>query len=209
MFNLHFGIERWKYNKEYNVYVSNYGNIKDENKQIIYPKGLNGYLFIVHNKKVIRVHRLVLETFKPQTQEGLTVDHIDHNIRNNRLSNLRWLSVTDNISDGNEGIDQIKDVGVFEYLQGIREEPTFSKQRKSNLMKKVKERKSKNYLFELCYCMKRENKVVVDIDTAAYIIFIKNGSPIKQVKDFLENLAINESEKTYKFGFDIDLIKES
>jgi hypothetical protein len=64
-------------------------------------------------------------------------------------------------------------------------------------------------MFELCYAMKRENKVVVDIDTAAYIIFIKNGSPIKQVKDFLENLAINESEKTYKFGFDIDLIKES
>lgn len=62
-------------------------------------------------------------------------------------------------------------------------------------------------MFELCYAMKRESKITVDIDTAAYIIYIKNGSPIKQVKDFLENLIINEDEKTYKFGFDISLKK--
>jgi hypothetical protein len=80
MFNLHFGIERWKYNKEYNVYVSNYGNIKDKSKKIIYPKAYNNYLYVIIKHNFIPVHRLVLETFNPN-QENLTVDHIDHNTK--------------------------------------------------------------------------------------------------------------------------------
>ena len=209
MFNIHFGIERWKYNKEYNVYVSSYGNIKDENKQMLYPKAFNGYLIIFYNQKVIKVHKLVLETFNPPKQEGLTIDHIDHNTRNNKLSNLRWLTREENEADGRDGIEYIKDIGVFEYLQGVRENPTLSNRRKNNIVKKAKSQKIKDYMFELCYAMKRESKITVDIDTAAYIIYIKNGSPIKQVKDFLENLVINEDEKTYKFGFDISLKKEN
>ena len=172
---------------------------------------------------MISVHRLVLGTFCPPAQEGLTVDHIDHNTRNNNLSNLRWLTFKDNSSEGEEAIECLKNIGAFEYSQGLRKIPSFSQKKKNKFIKRAKkikekkieeekvekkEAKAKNYLFKLCYCMKRENTVIVNKDVAAYIIYIKNGSPLKQVKDFLENLIINVTEKAYKFGFDINVVKE-
>jgi hypothetical protein len=44
-----------------------------------------------------KVHRLVAERFLPApTEEGLVIDHIDHNRRNNNASNLRWVSISVN-----------------------------------------------------------------------------------------------------------------
>jgi len=45
-----------------------------------------------------KVHRLVAERFLPApTQEGLVVDHIDRNKRNNNASNLRWVTQSVNV----------------------------------------------------------------------------------------------------------------
>lgn len=100
MFKIHISIERWKFNKEYSIYVSSWGNLKDAKKK---PKAVyanNGYIVAEIDGKLHSVHRLVLETFKPEGKE-LTVDHIDHNKRNNHLSNLRWLSRSENENDNN------------------------------------------------------------------------------------------------------------
>lgn len=43
-----------------------------------------------------QVHRLVLLAFVGEPPEGFVCDHIDCDIRNNNLSNLRWLSPADN-----------------------------------------------------------------------------------------------------------------
>ena len=44
-------------------------------------------------------HRLVLLTWKPiPNAEDLTVDHLDHNKRNNKLSNLEWVTQKENSS---------------------------------------------------------------------------------------------------------------
>lgn len=97
---LHFNIERWKYNKDYKVYVSTMGNFKDENKQPIKPltTNKNRYLHIKTNNRIIAAHRLVLITFKPNPDyKNLTVDHLDHNTRNNSLSNLEWVSEKENL----------------------------------------------------------------------------------------------------------------
>ena len=48
------------------------------------------------------VHRLILSTFNPiKHMNDYTVDHIDGNIHNNQLINLRWASIEDNLNNSN------------------------------------------------------------------------------------------------------------
>jgi hypothetical protein len=45
------------------------------------------------------VHRLVLETFRGPKQPGQECRHLDGNIRNNSLDNLRWGTAAENMAD--------------------------------------------------------------------------------------------------------------
>lgn len=45
-----------------------------------------------------KVHRVVAERFLPApTAEGLVIDHIDRNRKNNNASNLRWVTQSVNV----------------------------------------------------------------------------------------------------------------
>lgn len=93
-----FQVERWKYNKEYDIYVSNMGHCRDNNKNSI-PINISqsGYITIKTTNGFTSVHRLVLKTFRPtKDMDNLTVDHLDHNKRNNCLSNLEWVTKEEN-----------------------------------------------------------------------------------------------------------------
>lgn len=98
MLNLIFKIERYKWNKEYRVYVSNLGHFKDEHKKLIAPLvNKSGYLTIRTPYGLKAAHRLVMKTWKPiPNSEELTVDHLDSNKRNNDLSNLEWVTREEN-----------------------------------------------------------------------------------------------------------------
>ena len=94
-------IERWKYNSTFELYVSNMGHIKNKSKADIAPKIMpNGYVVVyVHGSlnKYMLLHRVVMLTWKPTPEaEELTVDHLDHNKRNNALSNLEWVTQEEN-----------------------------------------------------------------------------------------------------------------
>lgn len=105
---IHLSIERWKKNTEYNVYVSTLGNIMDsEKKKLKIYIDHDGYcqVFISHDKHK-RVHRLVMETWKPNDNINLTVDHINHNKRDNSLKNLEWVSKEEN--QKRAGADRIR-----------------------------------------------------------------------------------------------------
>lgn len=93
-----FNIERWKWNNEYRVYVSNMGHFKDEHKNSLpFRIGENGYITIETDYGFKRAHRLVMLTWAPiPNAESLTVDHLDHNKRNNALSNLEWVTEEEN-----------------------------------------------------------------------------------------------------------------
>lgn len=98
MINIIFKIEKWKWNKDFQLYISNFGHIKNKNKKAI-PLKMNsrGYLAIETINGLQYVHRLVLSTFRPVIDsENLTVDHINHNKRDNRLSNLEWVTRKEN-----------------------------------------------------------------------------------------------------------------
>ncbi len=95
---LNFKIEKWKWNKEYRVYVSTLGHIKNEYKQNVPIKiKSNGYCNIKTNYGYKSVHRLVLLTFKPiPNAEDLTIDHLNHNKRDNSIYNLEWVTKEEN-----------------------------------------------------------------------------------------------------------------
>lgn len=73
-------------------YINKYGILKTfENSKEIYP---SIYLF----KRIIRVHRLVHCLFNgPPVDLNYVIDHIDGNTRNNRASNLEWVTNSVNL----------------------------------------------------------------------------------------------------------------
>lgn len=100
-------IERWKWNDEYRIYVSNTGRFKDAYKKDLPIKMNNtGYCAIRTYVGYKAAHRLVLMTWRPtRDMESLTVDHLDHNKRNNTLSNLEWVTYKEN--QNRSYIDQV------------------------------------------------------------------------------------------------------
>ena len=96
--------EKWKWNEEYQVYVSTEGNFRNKEKQPLkccFRKG--GYLALWTHKGFVAAHRLVMITWRPIPNAAkMTVDHIDHNKRYNALRNLEWVTHEENMSRAKE-----------------------------------------------------------------------------------------------------------
>lgn len=58
-------------------------------------KNKDGYLVTKINGKEERVHRVVMEAFRGKS--NLSVDHLNMNKQDNRLSNLEYISISENI----------------------------------------------------------------------------------------------------------------
>ena len=131
-----FKIERWKWNKEYRIYVSNMGHFMDEHKKIIPVKiDARGYVAIKTPYGIIKAHRLVMFTWRPTANmENLTVDHLNHNKRDNSVYNLEWVTDEENKTRARE-----------DYL------PDIEKREKRKQSGSVKKKKNKN--------MKTERKI--------------------------------------------------
>ncbi len=59
--------------------------------------GYTQFIFVINGKRVNRLlHREIAKTFIPNPNNYLQVDHKDRDITNNNLSNLRWVSRSQN-----------------------------------------------------------------------------------------------------------------
>tara|TARA_Y100000389_G_scaffold12158_1_gene11032 strand:- start:448 stop:2241 length:1794 start_codon:yes stop_codon:yes gene_type:complete len=81
--------EVWKnYPKNNSLSISNMGRVRSRNRTTYGHLDPEGKYYIFAAK---RVHILVMETFGPEYPgNGYTVDHRDKNGKNNKYSNLRW-----------------------------------------------------------------------------------------------------------------------
>ena len=93
-------IERWRFNEQAQLYVSNKGRVRRKNGTLIEFKVRrdNGYISVYTKESGFwSVHQLVAQTWIPNSDPTKnTVDHLDHNKRNNRVENLEWCTVTEN-----------------------------------------------------------------------------------------------------------------
>ena len=97
--------EIWKEIPDYENYkVSNLGRVKSlkfgKEKILKNCTDSNGYLSICLSRDSkqhrYRIHRLVYESFKGKIPEELVINHIDENIKNNRLTNLEAITPVEN-----------------------------------------------------------------------------------------------------------------
>lgn len=98
--------EIMKYNIKYDLFVDVNGNIywRDQYGNINLKKqhiGNGGYMYIQRGrrKKQLRVHRIVAETFIPNPENKLEVDHINRIRNDNRVENLRWVTRLENVQN--------------------------------------------------------------------------------------------------------------
>lgn len=175
-----FKVEKWKWNKEYRVYVSNQGHFKNEYKQNI-PIKLNhsGYVYVKTNCGYKLAHRLVMLTFSPVPDaESMTVDHLDHNKRNNAVNNLEWVSREINVERAQNDLIQVKRKG------------------------KSKKSKPKNKMVDY-YLMNNEKRIFSNYLDAAEWLFNNESSArtsIEQIATRLENIMTASNKKQY-FGY--------
>jgi|688.fasta_scaffold709983_2 hypothetical protein len=98
--------EYFKPIKDYETYaISNYGNVKDLRTGKLLPMFPNelcgGYLQVnirnpEKNYTQARVHRLVGLNLINNPNNLEEIDHIDRDVKNNNINNLRWVSRSDN-----------------------------------------------------------------------------------------------------------------
>lgn len=93
--------------------VSNLGRVRNKQTKNLHQgtdKGKNGYIVVSILNKPYRVHRLVMEAFEPvENSDILSVDHINGIRSDNRLENLRWMDLDENI---NAMISNRKDLNI-------------------------------------------------------------------------------------------------
>lgn len=100
--------EIWKVVENFpNYEVSNLGRIRSKKHGIMKPqKTVYGYLSVVLYArqrfaptlvKAATIHRLVMHAFNPiENETEMQVNHIDYDRTNNKLSNLEWVSASQN-----------------------------------------------------------------------------------------------------------------
>lgn len=148
LFNLIINFEKYRWNKDYGVYVSNLGHFKDRYKRLLPVKiNLSGYLTIKTEKGYISAHRLVMYAWRPiPNAENMTVDHLNHNKRDNSLKNLEWIDRSENQRRAYEDT-----INIFENPLDIENTSSKNNIKKYRILDKNKNTLRKNLSLEETY----------------------------------------------------------
>lgn len=91
------GQEEWRVLEiDPTVKVSSWGRVKRRGKLTQLGKDKDGYQRITIKGKSYRLHRIILNAFVPCPGDEYVIDHINNIHDDNRISNLRWVTVQEN-----------------------------------------------------------------------------------------------------------------
>jgi len=97
------------------ITVSNMGGIKKYGKDVNKHKTDKGYIRVCCAGKTYKLHRLIMEVFRPaENPSALVVDHINGDRTDNRLLNLRWCTQIGNESNPNTKKKRIGNMPRYE-----------------------------------------------------------------------------------------------
>ena len=203
-------IERWKYNSTFELYVSNMGHVKNKSKADVAPKIMqNGYV-VIHvggsDPHWMLLHRLVMLTWKPTPEaEDLTVDHLDHNKRNNALSNLEWVTREENERRAAE--DYLREstlVGNDVIVSKSSKSTTKKKQNAADIIGVVIRGKVFNGATMPPVFIKRDDEKALLNFCTSYVGKVNNFT-IKALRDILKDIYSGKNCNGYKkwCGFEI------
>ena len=196
-------IERWRFNKDYGVYVSTLGNFKDRHKRRLpINVGFNGYCWVqteASNPWVL-AHRLVMFTWKPiPDAERLTVDHLNHNKRDNSLANLEWVTKEENLRRANRDYMQGL-VNPEEEAKRLTEEAQKAEALRQVRIKAKAEIKASRLAKIAGYSIDGEGCYTKE-ETIERLVAIRGEHSRKNTKQALKNLESGTNEKGVKaFG---------
>ena len=201
-------IERWKYNSTFELYVSNMGHVKNKSKADVAHKIMqNGYVVVYvggSNPHWMLLHRLVMLTWKPTPEaEELTVDHLDHNKRNNALSNLEWVTREENERRATE--DYLRESNLVGNNVVVKRKPVqtvFQKKRKSDDILGVVIRSNKQEMAPVFIDKKDDTKL---LDFCIPYVGKVNNFTIKGLRSIVKDIYSGKTCNGYKkwCGFEI------
>ena len=95
-----------------NYTIDEDGNVfsKRRHRYLNASKDRDGYKYITIGGKHYKIHRLVATAFIENPYNKPCIDHIDGNILNNHISNLRWVTPKENSNNKNT-IKHLKAIG--------------------------------------------------------------------------------------------------
>ena len=90
--------EEWVVLEDNRYQVSNFGRVKSPQKRDVYygSNDSTGYRTLTFNGKTHSVHQLVAINFIPNPEMKPDVNHIDSDKTNNHISNLEWVTKSEN-----------------------------------------------------------------------------------------------------------------
>ena len=201
-------IERWRFNEQAQLYVSNKGRVRRKNGTLIEFKVRrdNGYISVYTKESGFwSVHQLVAQTWIPNSDPTKnTVDHLDHNKRNNRVENLEWCTVTENRARAERDL-------CYDPDEADRLINKYN--RENNLLKKeVAKLKSENTKMMVSLTKNNETVEQMTANMSDTPIVVCNGIPIskrelelvcmagnfgskyaKRIRNFIEGINANET----------------
>ena len=115
-------VEHYITTKNYSDYeVSNLGNVRNKRTGTVRKQtDRKGYRKIRINGRDVSIHRLVADSFFDGDHSDLQVNHIDGNKANNHISNLEWVTPSENVKHAyNNGLKHFS--GGPEYMKVMDE----------------------------------------------------------------------------------------
>ena len=96
---------------------------------------------VIVNGKSNQVHRLVAECFIPNPEHKPTVDHINRDSTDNRVSNLRWATMKEQVENSGKVLNRT-DYGVRSCEDAVEYHKQWYKKRGKQIRNKDKEREN-------------------------------------------------------------------